>query len=290
MKNFFQSLFRKKKKWQYPEYILLSVILLAILSLLIFYFVDLRNLWGLRDALINTKPDYFFFTYRPFFFQHWGRNSGFVELIQWSILGASALLAAFLSGRELLKNKKLSIFWLLLGISFILMLIEDAGDIRHTLMSYVQAITNEPDQGIFGTLFEFLYFAVLGGLPLFALVRYWSELKGFNRVKKYLVIGFIFYALASGLSFIGTAFEGMMDKNIYDIFGERFHNFCLQLGDAELPSFWQDCNERSSNFQIGFFLLDSLIEENLELIGAGAILAGIGSFIINTRNKKEKDE
>lgn len=290
MKKFIKNYWQKRSTWRYPEYILFFAILLAFLSLLTFYLVDLKNFLGLRDALINTKGDYFFFTYRPFFFQHWGRNSGFVELIQWSILGLSAITAAFLSGRELLKNKKVSTFWLLLAISFILMLIEDAGDIRHTLMSYVQAITNEADQGIFGTLFEFLYFAVLGGLPLFALIKYWPELKGLKRVRKYLVIGFFFYALASGLSFIGTAFEGLMDKNLYTIWGDSFYNFCLSIGDEQLPSFWQNWNERNWNFQIGFFLLDSLLEENLELIGAASILSGIFSFVIATKEKVEDKE
>ncbi len=273
------------KNLSLAHYVFIFSIALAVLSFLLFYLIDLRNFLGLRDVLINTQSSYFFFSYRPFFFQHWGRNSGFAELFQWGFLGSSAIIAAFISGREMLKNKRLGMFWILLSSAFVLMMLEDAGNIRHTLMSYVQAIAVEPDQGIFGTTFEFLYFAFLGGLPLFALIKYWKELKNFSNTKKYMVIGFAFYAIASGLSFVGTAFEGMIDKNIYELFGDLLYNLSLSIGDANLSYFWANWSNHNSNFQIGFYILDSLIEENLELIGGGAILASILFFLRDSKRK-----
>ena len=280
--NFFKKYF--------PENIFVLAVFLAIFSFVAFYLVDLRNFLGLRDFLFNTKPDYFFFTYHPFFFHHWGRNSGFAELIQWTFLAGSILVSAFLAGSFLDKkkeNKNLFYFWLIMSISFVLMLFEDTGDVRHVWMSYVQAIFDEPDQGLFGTIFEFVYFAVLGGLPLYALIKYFKDLKKYKKVKNYILIGFVFYALAGGFSFIGSAFEGIIDKNIYTILGEKFYNFCLVIGDADLKNIWANWNENNWIYQIEFFLMDSLVEEGLEIIGGGAFVTASFLFL-KSRIKSEK--
>jgi hypothetical protein len=269
-----------------PEYVFCFAILAVILSLLAFYTIDLRNIFGARDGLFESSGAYFFFTYQPFFFHHWGRNSGLAEIIQWSMLGFSSILASFAAAKIHLKNNNLFKFWAIMSVAFLLMMLEDAGNIRHTMMGYIQWIFNEPDQGVAGTLAEFLYFAVLGGLPLYALIRYWKDVKVFARTKIYLLIGFVFYASAASLSFIGTAFEGILHKNIYTILGEKFYQFSINLGDPQLIHLWESWNH--GRFSIGFFLMDSLIEENLEIIGAGALLAATISFLIYINWRKKE--
>jgi len=159
-----------------PEYIFGFSVLIVLFSFGIFYLIDLRNIFGLRDALFNLNYEYFFFTYYPFFFQHWGRNGGFVEILQWLLLAGSVIMAAFSAGKLHFKNKKFFRFWAILSVAFCLMLLEDAGEIRHVFMSYIQAMAGEIDQGIIGTLAEFVYFLILGFLPLYALIRYWKIL------------------------------------------------------------------------------------------------------------------
>jgi hypothetical protein len=102
------------KKIKLSEYIFIFGSLFVLASLIIFYLVDIRNISGSRDFLFNLRHEYFFFDYKPFFFQHWGRNSGFAEIVQWSLLGISAIVAAFSAGQIKEKNKKLFNFWIII--------------------------------------------------------------------------------------------------------------------------------------------------------------------------------
>lgn len=279
-------MFKKINIKNLPEYFFGLGIFLVFLSMAGFYLIDLRNIFGLREILFNLRQDYFFFLYTPFFFQHWARNGGIIEIIQFIILGACALMSAFVAGIIKSNNysdslKKVGKFWLIMSVVFILFLIEDAGDVRHTFLSYVQAIFDEPDQGIMGTLAELLYFAFLGGIPFFALIYYWKNLKFFLKAKIYLLIGFVFYAFSALISFVGTAFEGLLEKNLYDLAGEKFYQFSLKIGDACLSEKWQAWDEGGHFYlTIKFMLMDSLIEENIELVAVFGLLASILAFAI----------
>jgi hypothetical protein len=276
--EFVRRLRRELRPLGLPEYVLFGSLLVVLGSFLLFYAIDLKNVFGLRDWLHSGLQPYFYFTYFPFFFQHWGRNSGFAELIQWSLLGGSLLLSAFVAGRYYLQDKTRFTFFALMALALLLMLLEDAGNIRHTLMSYVQVFADEPDQGIIGTLFEAGYFLLLGGLPLYALVRYGRVLVVHAKAFTYLVAGFGLYFLAGSLSFIGTAFSGLLDRDLYTLAGERFSACALRWGDAELAVLWEAWNTENPIYPIGFFLMDSLVEENIEILGAAAFLAAMLAF------------
>jgi hypothetical protein len=153
---------KNKKKLIMADKIFIFAISLVLFSFLAFLLVDLHNIFSLRDVLFNTKPYYFYFTYYPFFFQHWGRNSGIAEVFQFIFLGGAIMISAFIAGTRIKASKRQFNFWLLLAISLTLMLLEDAGNLRHTFMSYVQAIFVEPEQSWAGSSFELLYFAILG--------------------------------------------------------------------------------------------------------------------------------
>jgi hypothetical protein len=276
---------RKIKKINLAEIIIIIGISLVLFSFLAFYLIDLHNIFGWREALFNTQRYYFYFSYHPFFFQHWGRNSGFAEVFQFLFLAGSIIISAYLAGTQRKVSKRQFKFWLLLAISFTLMLLEDAGNLRHTFMSYVQAIFLEPEQSWGGSSFELLYFGLLGGLPLYTLIRYGGFLKRYRKTKIYLIIGYVFYFLAGSLSFAGTAFSKVFDKNFYSQAGYRFYNLSLKIGDKNLTEIWTNWQANSS-FPINFYLMDSLVEENLEIIGASALLAAIISFLIYIKRDK----
>ena len=272
--------------------ILIAALLYVALSFLLYYLIDLRNFLGIRDWLFSVDRVYFYFTYTPFFFQHYGRNSGFAELVQWSFLGASMLLAAWYAGRVWVTHPKVARFYLWMSAAFVLMLLEDAGDVRHTLMSYVQLAAGEPDQGLFGTAFEGAYFAVLAGVPLYALWRYWETVKEYGKVFWYIILGFVAHAVAASLSFVGTAFQMLLERDVYTILGEWLVSFSIKIGDDAVPLLWEAWNAKSWLYQVGFYLMDSLIEENIELIGNAAFLASLVAFGILLKRgalpKKEK--
>ncbi len=261
------------RRWSWPEYVIVFAVGYIALSFVLFYLIDLRNAWGLRDWLFRIDRVYFYFSYTPFFFQHYGRNSGFAELVQWLMLGGAMFVSSLLAGFYYQSKPRLARFCGWLGFAFMLILLEDAGDVRHTLMSYVQLAAGEPDQGIFGTLFEGAYFAMLGGIPLYALVRYGDSIRAYGRVWWYVLAGFVAHAVAASLSFVGTAFQMLLERDVYTIMGDWLVALSLRLGDAALPEIWATWNANSWMYQIGFFLMDSLIEENIELLGNALLLA-----------------
>jgi hypothetical protein len=110
---------------------------------------------------------YFYFHYTPFFFQHYGRDGGFAEVVQWLLLAIAIVISLYFAGREF-TNRKLSSFLLIFGLGMMLMLLEDAGELRHVFMSYIQWAAGESEQGLFGTAFEAGFFVLLGGLPVYA--------------------------------------------------------------------------------------------------------------------------
>ena len=258
-----------------PEYVIVSALLLVLISFVLFYLIDLRNLWGIRDWMFSLERVYFYFSYTPFFFQHYGRNSGFAEIAQWGLLASAVSIAFWLAGAARPSRPKLAHLGFLLGIGFVLMLAEDAGNIRHTLMSYVQLAAGEPDQGVVGTLFEAAYFSILGGIPLYAMIKYGSVLREYGRAFTYMITGFIFYAVAAGLSFAGTAFQMLLDRDLYTILGDAMVRLSFRLGDANLPALWESWNQGNWFYQVGFFLMDSLIEENLEILGGAFLVAAL---------------
>lgn len=275
-----------KKQYRWPARIFWFSVIAVILSFLLYYLIDLRNLFGLRDLLFSTSPVYFYFPYQPFFFQHWGGS--IVELFQWFFLGASALLAMYFVGRMHDKNKPMARFWLLLAITFGLMLLEDTGDVRHVIMGYVQALFDEPDQGVAGTITELLYFGALAAIPTYAIIKYWNPLKDYARTKSYILIGFVAYAIAQFLSFIGTAFDMLLDRNLYVVMGEWFYEASLRVADPEVRGMWEHWQETQWFSSIPFTLMDSLVEENIELIGAAAFLAATVAFYIHSQKPQEK--
>ncbi len=279
LKNFWRNACDKllfiRKGFKTPEYVILGSVVFVATSFLLFYLIDLRNLWGIRDWMFSLERVYFYFTYTPFFFQHYGRNSGFAEIAQWGLLASAISLAFLLAGSVKSRSVHLSSLCFLLGIGFVLMLVEDAGNLRHTLMSYVQLAAGEPDQGVVGTLFEGIYFAVLGGIPLYAFIRYGRSLREYGRAFMYMIIGFVLYASAAGLSFAGTAFQMLLDRDLYTIMGDIMISLSLRLGDEALPALWESWNSGNWLYQVGFFLMDSLIEENLEILAGAFLVAAL---------------
>ncbi len=282
------KIFKKKVlNFQLPDYIFVLAVFVVIISFLFFYLIDLQNVFGIRDYLFSIDQKFFPFSGHSLFFRHWGRNGGFAELFQFIFLLSSVIISAFIAAHNRFKNKKIYYFWFIMSISFGLMLIEDAGEIRHTLRYYVQLIFNEQGQQIYGSFFEFIYFFILASIPLSAILLYGKFLLKVKKTRIYMVIGFSFYFLASVLSHLGTFFIAhisSISENIYDLLGGKLYHIFLKIGDNELIYLWEK-NELQSF--VSHYIFDSLIEENLEIIGSAAFLSASISYliIINKKNK-----
>ena len=262
------------------------------LSFVLYYLIDLRNVFGSRDFLFSSEGVYFYFTYTPFFFQHYGRNGGFAEVVQWSLLAGVVVLALFYAGKWFDRERQLAYFWLLFGLGALFMLLEDAGDVRHFFMSYVQWMAGEPDQGLWGTLFEGVYFIFLGSLPLIAFFYFRNIIKQQGKVYIYMLWGIILHAIAATASFVGTAFQMTLERDIYTILGDGFKALSLSVADPEVATLWQQWDSQNWLYQVDFYLMDSFFEENLELLGNAFFLAAtlsVFSIYVTSVTVKEKN-
>jgi hypothetical protein len=228
--------------------------------------------------LLNTEGVYFYFHYTPFFFQHYGRDGGFAEVVQWLLLAVAIVISLSYSGRAFM-NRTLSLFLLIFGLGMILMLLEDAGELRHFFMSYIQWAAGEPEQGLFGTAFEAGFFVLLGGLPVYALWKYGGALYDYGKAYWYVLAGIISHAIAASLSFVGTAFEMTFEVDVYSKMGEWFREYSIGIGGEELRIIWDTWDANNWLYQTNFYLMDSFIEENIELLGNAFFLAGVLTFV-----------
>lgn len=253
-------------------FFLVTILTITLISILA---IDLYGLFGIRDRLFQSTLD------MPYFWFHWYRNGGPIEFIQYSFLGLSAVYAAKNSLLSETMNEKK--FWSIFAIALIYLLIEDAGDPRHFIRFYVQRIAGETEQGFWGTIVEMTYFAALASIPVYAYLRYGGKaLKNHFVTKKYMLGGFVFYALAAGSSFVGSAFSALLDRNIYRIMGERMINILILIGDSEVATRYLGRDYS----RISYYLMDSPYEESLELIGGALFLMAALSFV--NRNKSSE--
>lgn len=261
------------------------------LSFVLYYLIDLKNTWGSRDWLFGTEGVYFYFTYTPFFFQHYGRDGGFAEVVQWGLLAGAITLALYYAGRLAVSQHAVSRFWLILGVGMLLMLLEDAGEVRHLFMSYIQWAANEPDQGIVGTIFEAGMFVVLGGLPIYAVVRYYKVIMSHGRALWYTMLGISAHAVAASLSFVGTAFQMTLDTDVYSLMGDAFKRASLAIADPGLEMLWNQWDAENWLYQVDFFLMDSFVEENIELFGNAFFLAAaLSVFTVYTHQTSRQEK
>lgn len=264
-----------KLKEKHVLVFLVSVLTITVLAI---FAIDLHGLFGIRERLFQSTLD------MPYFWFHWYRNGGPIEFLQYSFLGLSAVFAAKNSLYSETKNEKK--FWSIFAIALIYLLIEDAGDPRHFIRFYVQKIAGETEQGFWGTIVEMAYFVALASIPLYAYLIYGGKaLKNHIRTKKYMLGGFVFYALAAGSSFIGSAFSALLDRNIYRILGEQMISVFIFLGDSEVASRYLGRDFT----RISYYLMDSPYEESLELIG-GALFLMAGLSFVNRSKQSEMIE
>ncbi len=216
--------------------------------------VDFLNVYGIRDRLNIVVWQYLFANGRP------------VEWAQWYTIGATALMATYISASlnvYHVKNKQaLSMFWLLMGAALILMLVEDAGNVRHEIRRIVENISGLPRHtGRLDKAVEFIYFTALASVPCYALIRYGKYLRTYSISLIYILCGFAFYAVAAICN--ATRNWNSWYASVGEIIQER--------AGLIVPSY-----DNPSHY--GHWLMDALFEESLELLGAMFLLAAAVSF------------
>lgn len=221
-----------------------------------FWLIDVFNVFGLRDALVAGPHQQIWF--RLF------REGRPTEMLQWAALGGAALVGGVLAGMHLAQQRRAcAMFWLLMGIAAVLMLIEDAGNPRHYFGEMARYHIGSPAQ----IATELAYFAILAAFPLYALLRYWRCPWACPSTRRYLIAGIAFYAIAgiaSGTRDIGHWYVQVGGYIDQVVLGGRL----IPLTDDP----WQTGG-------LGFHLMDALVEESIELVGATLLFAAALSYL-----------
>ena len=251
-----------------------GVLLYLLLMWGCFFLIDAFDVFGVRaflHARSITDPLWF----------HLNRQASITEILQWVVLGATAFTAGVIRGAGTGDGNgaKGRAFWTIMGIATIFMLIEDAGDPRHRLTDYIVTFTGHTRAEELGrhlvTAVELVYFSLLASIPLYALLRYGLFFRVYRKVKFYLLTGFIAYGAAS----IFSVTSYMNDWYIKA--GGFIHNVVAggQLYRVDWPYTAYHVHE--------FWLMDLIVEESIELLGAGALLAAALSYLQVLKAKKE---
>lgn len=246
-----------------PKALLLAVLGLLLVVWGLFIAVDILNL---VDLGMNSPMWTHLFNDRP------------VEWAQWFLLVLAVVAAAYLAGR-LHSHRRImsSRFFFLLAIGLGLMLIEEAGDIRHAIGRDVGKLFGSEVLGIhYRVVSDVPYFAALAAVPLYAVLRYGTYAWESARMRLYLVAGVALYALAaisSGLRTLGDFYVGV----------GAWVDAVLLPGRFPVP-------EGMTQARGHFYLVDSVLEESVELLAAAMMLAAVLAFASGLHPDREKGQ
>ncbi len=228
-----------------PRWVVLTVCAYLVLAWAAVYAVDVAGVAGLGERL--DAP----------LWAHLFLEGHLTELLQWAVLGAAVLTAGRLSGHLRATGQRGDAsLWLLMALAFVLILIEDAGNVRHTLRDYGEAVL-----GIPGFVTNALVLSAIAALPLCALALHWRRVWAVRRGRGYLLAGFVTYGLAGGMSATGALWYpragALLDAVL---FGGRLPVYDLV------------------DIAHHYLVMDLMVEESVELLGAGLFLAGAVAF------------
>ena len=196
----------------------------------------------------------------------WGfREGGPVERAQWMLLGTTAVLCASVALIARRRRTPGLILTFLVGVlGFMLMLMEDALNVRYWIAFELAVPLLEGDPMILRSLSDLAVYSLLASLMLFFFLRVHALGGNHLRFRRHLWLGYAAYgvaALASATRYIGDYYERV---GVY-----LLRRISPDLLDAFQPGWGIDQE------LVGFWFMDLFLEESLELVGASALCAAI---------------
>lgn len=232
-----------------PRVVVAAVIIWLMVAWVLFLSVDI---FGWLDLGFNRPMWQLLFNNYP------------VEWTQWFLLAFSIFIAGFLSAvlyaRRQFPSAK---FFLFFGIGLGLMLIEEAGDIRHTISAELRRVMGDEIAGLpYRVVSDVPYFTLLASLPAYAVLRYGKHIwREYLRARWLLLSGVMLYALAA----VSSALRHLND-------------FYIRVGAWVDTTFFADrfpVPDNMTQERAHFFVVDSVLEETVELLAITLVLAGL---------------
>lgn len=275
VKNFIENgVSQVAKNDKISFYIIYIAVIYILAMLLLSYLIDIRNIFGLSDWLYIEGFD------PPLFWLQIFKEASLTEYLQWFLIGSSAILAALYGGMKLKLTTKFPWTWILLVIGLALMFLEDTINLRHQASNIIgyyyfglDVTTMAWRTSALRSYIEIIIFAALGSIMVMALIFILKDRSNGLVGKKILFAGYFFYGVAA----ICSATRNI--GNWYAVIGEKILNFLTR--GVELS--WSGESIMFHRDPLGFWFMDLVVEESIELLGAAFILAAIVAFITHTR-------
>ncbi|MCC5907908.1 MAG: hypothetical protein JJU13_16970 [Balneolaceae bacterium] len=208
----------------------------------------------------------------PIFWLHIFREASLTEYFQWLFLGISVMVSACCWWMHDRNSSAVSWGWALLTIGVLIMVLEDSINLRHKLSYFLSEHfyngvvgTYEWNKSSFRSIIEVFFYAILGGVMTAALYLLWFSDVLPSKGKYYLISGYIIYGIAAAASAtrnIGDWYAKTGGHILDTIIGERNLDW-----SGESVVFFRD--------PLGFWFMDHVVEESLELLGATLLLGAL---------------
>lgn len=254
---------KKFKDYLKPKNIFICVIFYLLLCYFVSYLIDVKNIFNLQRYVQAQFPGTSVLWYHIF------KEAGITEVLQWTFLTLSIVYVGINIGTLKEKGSKQTInFFRFFSIGLILMQLEDTGNLRHSLKTYFHPLFGNVPRT--NATVEIVFYAIIGIAIIISILKYGKYIIHSKDTKVFLSIGFIAYFIASFAS-------ATRDINYwYFRAGARIHEGLFDGAFYEMSSYY-----------INFLLMDTLIEESLELIGAAAFFCAIYGFYIYIKKNPE---
>lgn len=206
---------------------------------LVVFLIDMVNLGGLGSRIIAET------THQNSAFSYLFNNNQPVEWLQWSALGLSVVVAAQLSGLYHQRDTDFRHFYFLIALFFLILLLEDAANLRDIAANFLlfwipEVLTN------FHRTMVYASYAVFFGIVV---GRFGQHVFEWNSQTKFFWIAAGCFALAGIHSVSIHHLERVGDAINTLFFGGRVAIDLL-------------------NVPVGVWIMDTLVEESLEFLGA----------------------
>lgn len=265
-----------------PKAYYLTPIIFALLYvptlILLSYLIDIQggNIFGLGDWISEQTNSF------SLFWIHFFKEGSYTEVLQWTFLGISIVVSTFLGIAKYRKHSKVPVIFVLLVVGLFLMLLEDIVDLRHIISDMMGYYFFDADP--FGLewkmstqrlIIELVFYVLLGSIMVISLIYILLDKDNSPTGKKLFFSGCSFYALAAVFS---------ATRNIgswYSIVGTRFLNTFIKGNEVG----WSGDTVVYGVKPLGFWFMDLVVEESLELIAVTLLLGGLLAFLL--AGKKE---
>jgi hypothetical protein len=241
----------------WPEAVVFAVLGCLVLAHLTIIVIDVVNVGAVGDSIRERGASAAWV--------HLFGEANPIEWLQWALIGTLIVVSAQQSGQsDALSDRSGRIFWLLIAVGATMMLMEDAGNVRHRLVVWAEMTGVIDAESRMNLLVEAVWFAGIAAVFAWAALRHARQVQFPKRALAYGFFGVAFYAVAV----LSSATRDLGDW--YERAGAAVSSY-IYGGNLALPTDW-------ATAEAHHFFMDYVYEESLELFGAGFLLAASLAF------------